>query len=266
MFTPRVRPKVLSAKNSFSDANKKPKEFADKGVGDELDTIDTQDDFHQAKEVLYKGPSYSEDEMLQRSQIFYEHMKLRRSVRRFSSKPVSVKLIQNLIKTAGTSPSGANLQPWTFCVVGSEKLKTRIREIVETEEQINFTRRMGAKWVLDVAHLNVHWNKPYLTEAPFLIVVLKHAFQVKPNGDRQPTYYSEMSVSIAVGLLLAAIQNAGLVTVTTTPLNAGVQIRDLLQRPANEKVILLLPIGYPADDAHVPDIKRKPIEEIIRLY
>ncbi|KAI1726180.1 nitroreductase family domain-containing protein [Ditylenchus destructor] len=247
-------------------ADKKRTEFVDREAGDSLDLVDEFDDIMAAKEIPYHPLNLPENEMQRRSQLFYESMKLRRSVRRFSTKSVPLKVVQNLIKTAGTAPSGANLQPWSFCVVGSNSIKLRIREIVEEEEQINYARRMGAKWVLDVQHLNVNWNKPYLTEAPYLIVVMRHAYQIHSNGTRQPTYYNEISVSIAVGLLLAAVQNAGLVTVVTTPLNAGSQIREMLQRPVNEKVSLLLPIGYPAENVHVPDIKRKPVEEIIRIY
>lgn len=122
------------------------KEFADKQVGSDLDVIDSQEEFQQAKEIQYIPLSFPEDEMLKRSQKFYELMKIRRSVRVFSDKNVPLKLVQNLVKTAGTSPSGANLQPWTFCVVHSDGIKKKLREIVEDEEQINYTRRMGAKW------------------------------------------------------------------------------------------------------------------------
>uniref|UniRef100_A0A7E4V8M2 Nitroreductase domain-containing protein n=1 Tax=Panagrellus redivivus TaxID=6233 RepID=A0A7E4V8M2_PANRE len=266
MFVVRPRPKQALATESFNKKPVKKREYADKQVGDDLDVVDDHDEFQNAKEVPYRGPVYTEDEMLRRSQLFYESMKLRRSVRCFSPRTVPMKIIQNIIKTAGTSPSGANLQPWTFCVIADEAIKVRIREIVETEEQINYSRRMGAKWVLDVEHLNVNWNKPYLTEAPYLIVIMKQTYQILENNQRQPTYYNEISTCIATGFLLAAIHNVGLVTVTTTPLNAGGQIRELLQRPVNEKVVLLLPVGYPAENTHVPDIRRKKIEEIIRLY
>ncbi|KAI6176360.1 Nitroreductase domain-containing protein [Aphelenchoides bicaudatus] len=242
------------------------KEFADKQVGSDLDVLDSQEEFHEAREIRYIPLEFTEDEMLKRSQKFYEMMKVRRSVRVFSDKHVPLKLVQNLIKTAGTSPSGANLQPWTFCLVHSDAIKMKLRQIVEDEEQVNYTRRMGAKWVLDIAQLNVHWNKPYIQEAPYVIVVMKHIFQVKANGERQVTYYNEISTSIAVGLLIAAIQNAGLVSVVTTPLNAGGRIRELLKRPENEKCLVLLPIGFPSEDAHVPDLKRKQLEDIIRLY
>ncbi|KAL3084614.1 hypothetical protein niasHS_009124 [Heterodera schachtii] len=246
------------------------RQYADKNVGSDLDTAveEENDNFvHvQCAEVLYHPNEIGEDEMLKRSQLFYELMKTRRSVRCFSTKEIPLKILQNIIKTAGTSPSGANLQPWTFCLVRNARIKRAIREVVEEQEQMNYSRRMGAQWVLDVAPLNVNWNKPYLTEAPFLLVVMKHTYQLDNMGDRKPTYYSEQSTSIAVGILLAAIQNAGLVTVVTTPLNAGAAIREILQRPINEKVSLLLPLGYPAEECYVPDIQRKPIEDIMRIY
>uniref|UniRef100_A0AC34GY88 Nitroreductase domain-containing protein n=1 Tax=Panagrolaimus sp. ES5 TaxID=591445 RepID=A0AC34GY88_9BILA len=212
MFIARPRPKQLQHESFNNQKEAKQKEFADKQVGDSIDVIDDHDDeFHAVKEIPYRGPSYPEDVMWKRSQLFYESMKLRRSIRCFSNKTIPIKIIQNIIKTAGTSPSGANLQPWTFCVVSNESLKTRIREIVEAEEQINYSRRQ--------------------------------TYQMLEDGKRQPTYYNEISSCIATGILLTAIHNVGLTT-----------------------VVLLLPVGYPADNTHVPDIKRKPIEEIIRLY
>ncbi|KAI6187555.1 Nitroreductase domain-containing protein [Aphelenchoides besseyi] len=256
--------KERNARQSISTVAKR--EFVDKQVGSDLDVVDSNEDYHHAREIRYIPMEFSETEMLKRSQKFYELMKMRRSVRVFSDREVPLKLIQNLVKTAGTAPSGCNLQPWTFCVVHNAAIKRRLREIVEDEEQVNYTRRMGAKWVLDVSQLNVNWNKPYITEAPYLIVVMKHIYQVKPNGERQATYYNEISTSISTGLLLAAIQNAGLCTVVTTPLNAGGRIRELLQRPDNEKAMLLLPLGYCAEETYIPDLQRRRLEEIIRLY
>lgn len=265
LFRKKESPRLKSV--STTDGKKFLKvEMVDKKVGDNDDILCEYENIDMSKEVLYRAVTISDDEAMLKSQLFYEKMKRRRSVRSFSTRPVSPKLILNLIKTAGTAPSGANLQPWTFCVIGKADIKSRIRAIVEAEEQINYSRRMGARWVLDVAHLSVNWCKPYLTEAPFLIVIMKQTYQIDANGERHPTYYNEISVSIAAGILIAAIQNAGLVTVTTTPLNAGHSIRDLLNRPKNEKVLLLLPVGYPAESATVPDIKRKVVEEIIRFY
>jgi hypothetical protein len=141
MFIARPRPKQIQHE-SFNQKEAKQKEFADKQVGDSIDVVDDHDDeFHAVKEIPYRGPSYSEEDMWKRSQLFYESMKLRRSVRCFSNKTIPIKIIQNIIKTAGTGPSGANLQPWTFCVVSNDSLKARIREIVEAEEQINYSRR-----------------------------------------------------------------------------------------------------------------------------
>nr|CAD2193040.1 unnamed protein product [Meloidogyne enterolobii] len=251
------------------EENGEEKEYVDKGVGSDLDmAIEEHDNILQQYpvELPYHPIKFTEHEMLKRSQLFYEQMKSRRSVRCFSSRPVSIKLVQNLIKTAGTSPSGANMQPWTFCIVQSPKIKRAIREVVEEQEQLNYTRRMGAQWVLDVSHLNVNWNKPYLTEAPYLIVVMKHPYYLDEQGERKPTHYSEQSTSIAVGIMVAAIQNAGLVTVVSTPLNAGSAIREILQRPINEKVSVLLPLGYPAEGVLVPDIRKRNIEDIMRIY
>uniref|UniRef100_A0A915AU68 Nitroreductase domain-containing protein n=1 Tax=Parascaris univalens TaxID=6257 RepID=A0A915AU68_PARUN len=166
-------------------------------VGDNDDILCDYENIDVSKEVLYRAVTISDDEAMLKSQLFYEKMKRRRSVRSFSTRPVSPKLILNLIKTAGTAPSGANLQPWTFCVIGKSDIKSRIRAIVEAEEQINYSRRMGARWVLDVAHLKLNWCKPYLTEAPFLIVIMKQTYQIDANGERHPTYYNEISVSIA---------------------------------------------------------------------
>lgn len=152
-----------------------------------MDVLDLQEELHKYSEVPYIPLTFRDDEMLCRSQQFYEHMRLRRSVRCFNDKDIPIKVVQNLIKTAGenflivitfnvigTSPSAANLQPWTFCVVHNAKIKTMLRAIIEEEEQANYSRRMGAKWVLHVDHLTVHWNKPYITEAPYVIVVMKH--------------------------------------------------------------------------------------------
>lgn len=269
-----LRGKISEGSDRRKSSNKKvddneEKEYMDKGVGSDLDmAIDEHDNILQQfpAELPYHSIKFTETEMLKRSQLFYEQMKSRRSVRCFSSKPVSIKLVQNLIKTAGTSPSGANMQPWTFCIIQSPKIKRAIREVVEEQEQLNYTRRMGAQWVLDVSHLNVNWNKPYLTEAPYLIVVMKHPYYLDEQGERKPTYYSEQSTAIAVGILVAAIHNAGLVTVVSTPLNAGSAIREILQRPINEKVSVLLPLGYPAEGVLVPDIRKRNIEDIMRIY
>lgn len=206
-----------------------------------------------------------EAQMKKISAEFYEKMNHRRSVRKISDEDIPIEVVENLIRTAGTSPSGAHTEPWTFVVVKDKSLKATIREIVEEEEKLNYAKRMGEKWVKDLEFAKTTWSKPYLNSAPYLILIFKQVYGFNEDGSKKTHYYNEMSVCISVGLLLAAIQNAGLVTVTSTPMNAGPRLRDLLGRKVNEKLLLLLPIGYPASDATVPDIKRKPLQDIMVL-
>ena len=206
---------------------------------------------------------HSVDEMRRRAKDFYALMQKRRTVRFFSDEDVPVDVVDEIVRTAGTSPSGAHKQPWTFVVVRNRETKRRIREIVEREEEINYARRMGSAWVDALKPLQTTWEKPYLETAPCVVLVFKQVYGLESSGARQNFYYQEISVSIACGFLIAAIHNAGLVTVTHTPLNAGGALRDLLDRPPNEKLLMMLPIGYPADDATVPDFERKELEEIL---
>ena len=157
---------------------------------------------------------------------------------------------------------GAHTEPWTFVIVQDPKIKSQIRDIIEKEEYINYDRRMGDKWVQALKFINTDHEKPYLEEAPYLIVVLKQPYRITPDG-KHVHYYYEISTAISTGILIAAIQNAGLVSVTTTPMNAGGKIRELLGRPEHEKVMLLLPVGYPADNATVPAVARKPLDDIM---
>jgi iodotyrosine deiodinase len=206
---------------------------------------------------------YSEGEMKIKAKEFYELMNRRRTIRFFSDKHVPSQVIQDILRTAGTSPSGAHTQPWTFIVVEDKDCKRSIREIVEQEEEINYARRMGPQWVDDLKPLKTTWEKPYLQTAPYLILVFKQTYGIGSNGERQVHYYHEISCSIACGFLLAAIHYSGLVTVTHTPLNAGQALKDLLGRPVNEKLLMLLPVGYPADTATVPNLQRKPLKDIM---
>lgn len=205
----------------------------------------------------------TEEEMKKKTAEFYEKMNKRRTVRKISDEDIPLEVVENIIRTAGTSPSGAHTEPWTFVVVKDKALKAAIREIVEEEEKLNYAKRMGEKWLKDLEFVKTTWSKPYLNSAPYLVLIFKQVYGFREDGSKKTHYYHEMSVCISVGLLLAAIQNAGLVTVTSTPMNAGPRLRDLLGRKANEKLMLLLPIGYPASDAMVPDIKRKPLEDIL---
>lgn len=214
--------------------------------------------------ILYNNRlSFSEEEMKERAEEYYELMNRRRSVRQFSPKPVPREIIEHIIHTAGTSPSGAHSEPWAFVVVEDQDLKSNIRTIVEQEEYINYDRRMGDKWVQDLQFIGTNHEKQYLEDAPYIIVVFKQPYSIASTGHKQPHYYYEISTAIACGLLVSAIHYAGLVTVTTTPMNAGGQIRQLLGRPENEKVMLLLPVGYPIDEVVVPGVERKPLSEIL---
>ncbi|XP_063079555.1 iodotyrosine deiodinase [Engraulis encrasicolus] len=236
----------------------------------EISTRDNDDDEwvdggeeEELAHVPYSPGRYSEEEMLQRSQQLYSLLNQRRSVRFISPEPVPRAVIDNIILTAGTAPSGAHTEPWTFVVVSDAETKHKIRLIVEEEEEINYRQRMGDKWVKDLERLRTNWVKEYLDVAPYLILIFKQAYGILPNGKKKTHYYNEISVSIACGLLLAALHNAGLVTVTSTPLNCGPMLRSLLRRPANEKLLMLLPVGYASADATVPDLKRKPLDDII---
>ncbi|KAL7388814.1 hypothetical protein ABVT39_021195 [Epinephelus coioides] len=227
--------------------------------GDWVDSNEEEDLLH----VPYSPKRYPEDTMLERSKDFYTLMNQRRSVRFISPEPVPREVIDNVIHTAGTAPSGAHTEPWTFVVVSDPETKHQIRLIVEEEEEVNYRQRMGDKWVHDLAKLKTNWIKEYLDVAPYLVLVFKQTYGILPNGKKKTHYYNEISVSISCGILLAALQNVGLVTVTSTPLNCGPQLRLLLKRPANEKLLMLLPVGYPASDATVPDLKRKPLDDVM---
>ena len=174
--------------------------------------------------VPYSMTRLSAKDMKERSLAFYNQMDTRRSVRHFSSDPIPQEVIENIILTAGTSPSGAHSEPWTFVVVRDQEVKTKIREIVEQEEYLNYDRRMGERWIRDLKFVQTTHEKPYLSEAPYLIIVFKQAYHVGEDGTRYAHYYFEISTAVACGILLTAIHNAGLATVTTTPLNAGIHI------------------------------------------
>ncbi|KAH8342418.1 hypothetical protein KR059_006290, partial [Drosophila kikkawai] len=198
------------------------------------------------------------------AKIFYNLLRGRRSIRSFSSqqKP-DLSIIEDCIWAAGTAPSGAHTEPWTFCVVESQELKQSIREIVEQEELINYSQRMHPQWVTDLRPLQTNHVKEYLTDAPYLILIFKQTYGLMDDGRRKRHYYNEISTSIAAGILLCALQAAGLSSLVTTPLNCGPALRSLLNRPVNEKLLILLPVGYAAEGCQVPDLERKHLSEIL---
>lgn len=213
----------------------------------------------------YTQPEISARESLERSRQYVKQMSSRRSVRSISNTPVAREVIENCLKTAGTAPSGAHKQPWTFCVVSNPELKTNIRQAAEKEEYESYHSRMPESWLQDLAPLGTDWQKPFLETAPYLIVVFKKAYELNEDGTKRNNYYVNESVGIACGLLISAIHQAGLVTLTHTPSPMNF-LHKLLNRPENERPYLLLPVGYPDREVYVPDIHRKPLEEISVFY
>lgn len=202
------------------------------------------------------------DEQVRRSQEFLERMKKRRTVRDYATAPVPFALIENAIRTAGYAPSGANQQPWTFVVVSNPELKRRIREAAEIEEKESYEHRMSPEWLEALAPLGTDWHKPHLEDAPYLIVVFKQAYGRGDDGKKIKHYYVDESVGIAVGLLLASLHLAGLATLTHTP-SPMKFLGEVLERPENERAMMIVAVGYPAADAEVPNISKKPLEEIL---
>lgn len=217
------------------------------------------------KHITYNAISLEEKEAIERSNDFYKLMNQRRSVRFFSDKAIPKEIIENVIKTAGTAPSGAHMQPWSFCVVSNKELKHKIRELAEEEERINYSTRMNDKWKDDLEQLGTNPIKEFLDIAPYLIIVFRKPYDLDENENKSPNYYVNESVGIASGLLIAAIHNAGLVTLTHTPSPMGF-LEKVLDRPKNEKAYLLLPVGYPNKNCKVPNLKRKNIKEIAFYY
>ena len=211
--------------------------------------------------IPYKGITYSEEEMLQRSRDFYHFMDKRRSLREFSDREIPFEVIENIIRTASTAPSGAHKQPWTFCVVSDAKLKKEIRAAAEKEEYLSYNGRMTEEWLEDLAIFGTDWHKPFIETVPYLIVVFKKSYDIV-QGEKRKNYYVNESVGLATGFLIAAIHQAGLVTLTHTPSPMNF-LQKILKRPENEKPFLLLPVGYPKEDAKVPDLKRKPLDEVM---
>lgn len=193
---------------------------------------------------------------------FLATMERRRSVRSFAPDPVPLDVVRTAIQAAGTAPSGAHMQPWTFVLVTDPALKRQIREAAEAEERETYEHRMSDEWRAALAPLGTDWHKPFLETAPALIVLFRQDHGVRPDGSRRKHYYVQESCGIALGLLIAALHHAGLATLTHTPSPMAFLAR-LLARPAHEKPFILLPVGYPAADCEVPELARKPLAEIL---
>ena len=202
-----------------------------------------------------------------RLEEFADRMLRRRTVRHFSALPVAFEVIERAIEVAGSAPSGANQQPWSFVVVSDPGLKRQIRIAAEAEEKESYQRRMSQEWLEALARLGTDWRKPHIEDAPYVIVVFRQAYGLVIDHDtgmekRVKHYYSEESVGISVGFLLAALHVAGLATLTHTP-SPMKFLSDILERPANERPYVLIPVGYPAVDAQVPQIEKKSLAEIM---
>lgn len=215
--------------------------------------------------INYNKETYPGKEMILRSAGFLNWMNKRRTCRQFSDQPIPVAVIENILLTASTAPSGAHKQPWTFCVVSDAVIKKQIREAAETEEQKSYNERMSDEWLKDLAPIGTDWEKPFLETAPYLIIVFKRSYELEPDGHKHQNYYVTESVGIACGFLLAAIHNAGLVALTHTPSPMNFLCK-LLNRPENEKPFLLIPVGYAADECLVPDLKRKELNKMAIFY
>ena len=205
------------------------------------------------------------DEAIARSRAVLETMRARRSVRVFATEPVPRELIDNALEVAGTAPSGAHQQPWTFAVVSDPVLKARLRAAAEVEERDFYDRRATPEWKRAIEPIGTDWVKTHITDAPYVIVVFEQAWRPGPEGEKLKHYYVRESVGIAVGYLLAALQVSGLCALTHTPSPMRFLGR-LLGRPENERPFILIPVGYPAEDAGVPDLARKPLDEITAWY
>ena len=214
--------------------------------------------------IEYKRESYTEAEMLKRSKEFHDWLDKRRTVRDFSTKPIPKEVIENILLAASTAPSGAHKQPWTFCVVTNPDLKKQIRAAAQKEEYDSYNGRMTEEWLEDLAPLGTNWEKPFLEDAPALIIVFKRVYELVGEKKKNNYYVSE-SVGLATGFLLAAIHNAGLVALTHTPSPMNFLCK-LLARPENERPFLLIPIGCLANNTQVPDLKRKSLEQIDVFY
>ena len=204
------------------------------------------------------------EEMDYNANQFFQKVSSRRSVRDFSRDDFPIDIIKNCIKSASTAPSGANKQPWHFVIVKDPIIKRKIRKAAEIEEKEFYGGRAPKEWLDDLNQFGTDWNKPFLEEAPYLIVVFSKKFDINDDGTNKKNYYVSESVGIASGLLLTALHNAGLVTLTHTP-SPMAFLSDILNRPPSDKPYLIIPVGFPSENAKVPNIKKKTFKEICTI-
>ena len=216
------------------------------------------------KHNLFEPEIISKEESLKRSKEFYEWIDTRRSVREYSSEPVPKEVIENILMAASTAPSGAHKQPWTFCAVSNAELKHQIRLDAEAEERETYSNRMSERWKKDLAPLGTDAYKPFIDDAPWVIIGFKRVYEHE-GDEKHNNYYVNESMGIASGMLITAIHKAGLVTLTHTPSPMNF-LTKLLNRPSNERAYLLLPVGYPKEPVYVPDIHRKELDEVVVFY
>ena len=211
--------------------------------------------------VPYPFERHEPEEMKHRADAFYDLMDRRRSVRDFSSDPVPRSLIETAIRTASTAPSGAHRQPWRFVVVGNPEIKHKIRVAAEAEEKKSYDERMPDEWLEALEPLGTTWEKPFLEVVPWIVVAFEELYGFNDDGSKRKNYYVRESVGLACGLFIASLHNMGLATLTHTPSPMGF-LREILGRPQNERPYILFPVGYPVEDVQVPDIHRKPLEDV----
>jgi len=212
--------------------------------------------------LLPNYKEYSIDEMQKRAAGFYEDIKRRRTIRDFSDRPVPKEIIEKCLLAAGTAPNGANKQPWYFVVVTDPEIKKKIREAAEKEEEAFYSGRAPDAWLEALAPLGTDASKPFLETAPYLIVIFAQSHELTTDNIKSKNYYVQESVGIATGILVTAIHHAGLVSLTHTPSPMGFLGKILKRPPANERAYLILVVGYPEENARVPDISKKSLEEI----
>ena len=214
--------------------------------------------------IVYDFQEVSGSQTVERASEFRREMDRRRSIRHYADRPVPKSVIEDIIMTASTAPSGAHKQPWTFCAVSDPEIKKQIRIAAEKEEYESYNSRMSDEWLKDLEPLGTDWHKPFLETVPWLIIVFKKAYDIV-DGEKKKNYYVNESVGLAAGMLITAIHKAGLVTLTHTPSPMNF-LHKILGRPENERPFLLIPVGYPEEGAKVPDIHRKPADQVIAWY